>query len=229
MSAPYLSIVIPTLNEEHNIARLLPEVKKAIEKYDYEILVVDGGKNGPSTDKTVAVAKRFGARILYDNRGKGSALVMGFGAAKGKIIISMDADLSHSPKELKLLISGIEAGYDLCVGSRFMEGGGSSDMPAFRVFGNWVFVSLVNLLYGSKYTDMCYGYRSFSKDALKKLGRLREEEFGIETEINIKAQKARLRVLEVPSFEKKRAEGTGKLRSFHDGFAILRTIIKNIW
>lgn len=226
MPTPYLSIVIPTLNEERNMTRLMKELKREIRAYNYELIVVDGGVNGPSTDKTVELARRNGAKVMFDNRGKGSALIRGFKAARGKIIISMDADLSHRPKELRLLISGIEAGYDLCVGSRFMEGGGSSDMPAFRVFGNWVFVSLVNLLYGSKYTDMCYGYRSFSKEGLKKM-RLHEPGFGIETEINIKAQKAGLRVLEVPSFEKKRSEGVGKLRSFRDGFAIFRTILKN--
>lgn len=227
MMKPYISIVIPTLNEADNIGILLKSVRNEIKSYDYEILVVDGGANGRSTDGTVKIAKGFGARVIYDDKGKGSALIKGFKNAHGDIIISMDADLSHRPKELKLLISGIEAGYDVCVGSRFMAGGGSSDMPPFRVFGNSVFVTLVNIIYGSKYTDMCYGYRSFSRGALKKL-KLTETGFGIETEINIAAQKAGLKVLEVPSFEKKRAMGVGKLRSFQDGFVILKTIFKNI-
>ena len=225
---PYLSIIIPTLNEEENIGRMIDEVKIEIKNYSNEIIVVDGGSSGPSTDKTVPIAKKHGAKIIFDNVGKGSALIKGFGAAKGKIIISMDADLSHRPKELKLLISGIETGYDICVGSRFMSGGGSADMPPFRIFGNKMFVFLVNLFYGSSYTDMCYGYRSFSRNALKKI-RLSEKGFGIETEINIAAQKARLNVLEVPSFEKKRQGGEGKLRSFGDGFVILKTILKNLF
>ena len=223
MPKPYISLVVPTLNEGRNIARLLGSVKRELSRYGYEIIVVDGH----STDDTVAISKRYGARVIYDDKGKGSALERGFRAAKGSIIISMDADLSHRPKELKLLISGIEAGYDICVGSRFMSGGGSSDMPPLRVFGNKVFVDLVNLIYGSRYTDMCYGYRSFTKDALRKL-RLVEPGFGIETEINIKARKARMKVLEVPSFEKKRSEGVGKLRTVNDGFVILRTIFKNV-
>ena len=227
MVEPYLSIIIPTLNEERNIGRLLTQVKRVVKKYSYEIIIVDGGAGGPSGDETVSIAKRYRARILYDNRGKGSALIRGFNAAKGAIIISMDADLSHRPEELKLLISGIESGYDICVGSRFMSGGGSADMPPFRIFGNKLFVTMVNLLYGSRYTDMCYGYRSFTRSALKKI-KLREMGFGIETEININARKARLKILEVPSFEKKREEGEGKLRSFRDGFVILNTIMKNL-
>jgi glycosyltransferase involved in cell wall biosynthesis len=227
MGRPYLTIVIPTLNEEKNIGKLLDGVKKVAKSYSYEIITVDGGADGPSTDNTEKIARSYGAKILYDNSGKGSALIRGFNAAKGSIIISMDADLSHSPDELKLLISGIETGYDICVGSRFMSGGGSSDMPLFRILGNKFFVTLVNLFYGSSYTDMCYGYRSFSKRALKKL-KLTEKGFGIETEININAQKMSLKVLEVPSFEKKRSEGEGKLRSFRDGLAILATITKNL-
>ena len=223
---PYISLVIPTLNEAQNIGRLIAQLKRVLKSYGYEILVVDGGANGPSTDSTVRIAKEGGARVIYDHHGKGSALIRGFRAARGHIIISMDADLSHRPQELRLLIAGIETGYDVCVGSRFLTGGGSSDMPPLRVFGNKVFVTLVNLLYGSRYTDMCYGYRSFTKNAVRRL-HLKERGFGIETEINIKARKSGLRVLEVPSFEKKRDKGVGKLNTVRDGFVILRTILKN--
>ncbi len=228
MSTPYLSIIIPTLNEERNIGRLLAELRTVARSHTHETIVVDGGRDGPSSDNTVKIAKKYGARVLYDNMGKGSALIRGFDAAKGKIIISMDADLSHSPNELRLLVSGIETGYDICVGSRFISGGGSSDMPAFRIFGNKLFVVLVNAIYGTSYTDMCYGYRSFTRKALKKM-KLSETGFGIETEINIKAKKANLKVLEVPSFEKKRVDGEGKLRSFRDGFVILKTILGNVF
>ncbi len=223
-----VSIVVPTLNEERNIGPMLDGVKAQLDDlYRYEIIVVDGGRGGPSKDGTVQIAKRKGARILYDYNGKGSALIHGLNSAKGDVVVMMDADLSHEPKELRLLIDGINVGYDVCMGSRFIIGGGSADMPFFRVFGNKVFVTLVNIIFGSNYTDMCYGYRSFRKGVAQKL-RLREAGFGIETEINIKAKKAGLRIIEVPSYEKKRVSGEGKLRSFNDGLAILRTIFKNI-
>ncbi|MDE1865001.1 MAG: glycosyltransferase family 2 protein, partial [Candidatus Micrarchaeota archaeon] len=147
--------------------------------------------------------------------------------AKGDILISMDADLSNEPRELKLLIAGIETGYDLCIGSRFITGGGTADMPALRKFGNKVFVLLVNTLFGANYTDLCYGYRSFRRSAMGRL-RLEEKGFGIETEISIKAIKGRLKVLEVPSMEKKRDKGEGKLHTFRDGYVILRTIFSNL-
>ena len=217
-----VSIVIPTLNEERNVGKVIRGVERQLNGYDYEIIVVDGH----STDRTVDVARRLGARIVYDDRGKGSAIMKGFGAAKGDIIISMDADLSNEPKELKLLIDAIEIGYDLCTGSRFLTGGGSDDIPPLRVLGNKFFVLMVNVLFGAHYTDMCYGYRSFRKGALERLG-LKEEGFGIETEINIKAVKRGLRVIEIPSTEKKRASGEGKLTTFGDGYVILKTILKN--
>jgi glycosyltransferase involved in cell wall biosynthesis len=221
----YISVVIPTLNEEKNIGRVIAGVKSVLEHhaYKYEIIVVDKH----SKDKTVEIAKSLGAKIMYDDSGKGSALISGMRAAKGNVIVSMDADLSHRPKELLLLIAGIDAGYDVCIGSRFLTGGGSEDMPLIRRWGNKFFVALVNLIYGMHYTDMCYGYRSFDRNAVTKL-HLREQGFGIETEINIEIAKRHLKVLEVPSYEKLRASGQGKLRTFHDGFIILKTILKNM-
>ena len=223
MRNPYVSVVIPTLNEEQNIGHVMRQVKTMLKDYDYEIIVVDGH----SKDRTVGIARSMGARILYDEIGKGSALTKGIKAGRGRIIVSMDADLSNRAAELKLLIAGIETGYDICMGSRFLTGGGSDDMPLVRRMGNGFFVWIVNRLYGSRYTDLCYGYRSFARGVSRKLS-LEEDGFGIETEISIKAQKKHLRALEVPSYEKLRASGEGKLRSLGDGAIILRTILKNL-
>ncbi|MEM0149380.1 MAG: glycosyltransferase family 2 protein [Candidatus Micrarchaeaceae archaeon] len=220
---PHVSIVIPTLNEEKNIAKLLRKLKGELGGYKYEIIVVDGH----SKDKTASIAKSLNAKVMYDSCGKGSALIKGMHAAKGDIIISMDADLSNKPKEIPLLITRIEAGYDVCMGSRFLTGGGTEDMPLLRVFGNKIFVRSVNLLYGTKYTDLCYGYRSFSRKALRELN-LTEKGFGIETEISIKAKKSGLKTIEIPSYEKRRANGDAKLRTVRDGFRILKTILKNL-
>ena len=131
-----ISIVIPTLNESENIAKAIKGIRNVLKGYKYEIIVVDGH----SPDNTDKIAKKAGATVIYDRIGKGSALRKGFDYAKGDIIISMDADLSNEPKELKILIAGIEAGYDICMGSRFLLGGGSDDMPLLRRFGNRAFV-----------------------------------------------------------------------------------------
>ena len=217
---PKVSVIIPTLNEEKN----LPIVLKEIPKYVYEIIIVDGH----SKDKTIEHAKRFKCKIFYDTKGKGSALIKGMKEAKGDIIIMMDADCSHRINEFPLLIGGIETGYDVCMGSRFIQGGGTADMPWYRMLGNKLFVMLVNLLWGMNYSDLCYGYRSLTKEAVKKLD-LRSKSFAIETEISIHAAKKKLKVVEVPSFEKSRKYGKGKLRTFKHGWEILRTIIRELF
>lgn len=214
-----ISIVIPTLNEGKNIRNVLKDIPKSVD----EVIVVDGH----SSDNTVDIAKKFGAKVIYDDVGKGSALRKGMEAAKGDIVITMDADCSHKSSEIGLLTEGIKAGFDICMGSRFIQGGGTEDMPWFRKLGNKFFIFLVNLIWDMHYSDLCYGYRSFRKSCIKKLG-LKENGFGIETEIAIKAAKKKLRVLEVPSYEKGRASGEGKLRTFSDGWLILRTILKEM-
>lgn len=220
-----VSVVIPTLNEEKNLQMVLEEIKDFFKKrnYEYEIIVVDGY----STDKTVDVAKRFGCKVLYDNVGKGSALIKGMSVASGDIIITMDADVSQRPVELGLMVEGIRVGYDIVMGSRFIQGGGTEDMPWYRKLGNKFFVFIVNLIWRMNYSDLCYGYRAFRKDVWKKL-ELKSEGFGIETEISIKAAKKRMKVLEVPSFEKKRLYGEGKLKTFRDGLVILKTIMREL-
>ncbi len=214
-----VSVVIPTLNEEKNIEKVLETLPSNID----EIIVVDG----QSKDKTVEIAKRYGAKILYDDKGKGSALRTGMDAATGDIVITMDADCSNIPEEIELLVAGINAGYDVCMGSRFIQGGGSEDMQWYRKIGNKFFVFLVNAIWGMRYSDLCYGYRSFRKSIIRNL-ELEENGFGIETEMSIKAAKKKLRVLEVPSFEKSRAAGQAKLNTFRDGFRILKRIVREI-
>jgi len=211
-----VSIVIPTLNEEKNLPKVLKDIPNSV----HEIIVVDGH----STDKTVDIAKKYGAKVIFDDVGKGSALRRGMKAAKGDIVIMMDADCSHKSSEIGLLTEGIKAGFDVCMGSRFIQGGGTEDMPWYRKLGNKFFIFLVNLIWKMNYSDLCYGYRSFRKSCIKKLG-LKQDGFGIETEIAIKTAKKKMRVLEIPSYEKARASGESRLRTFRDGWLIFKTIL----
>jgi len=220
-----ISFVIPTLNEGKNMSRILSELitESKKRKLNYEIIVVDGYSN----DKTVEIAKKYNVKIIYDGIGKGSALRRGIKEAKGDIVITIDADCSHRTSEIGFLIEGIKSGYDICMGSRFIQGGGTEDMPYYRKLGNKFFVFLVNFLYNTSYSDLCYGYRSIKRGCINKLG-LKSDGFGIETEISIKAAKKGLKTLEIPSFEKIRKEGEGKLKTFKDGFEILKIILKSL-
>lgn len=215
-----ISVIIPTLNEEENLPIVLDSLPEEID----EVIIVDGH----SKDKTVEIAKNYGHKVIYDTKGKGSALRKGAKEAKGDIVINMDADCSNKASELGLLLEGIKAGYDICMGSRFIQGGGTEDMPWYRKLGNKFFVFLVNLFWGTNYSDLCYGYRSFRKGVMEKLD-LESEGFGIETEMSIRAAKKNLKILEVPSFEKKRKSGKGNLRTFSDGWNILKRILKELF
>jgi len=217
-----VSVVIPALNEEENLKILLEELKNL--SLINEIIVIDGY----SKDKTVEVANKYVDMVEYDKIGKGSALKKGMKLASGDIIICMDADLSMKSNEIYLLIAGIQAGYDLCMGSRFIQGGGTEDMSLTRKLGNKFFVFLVNVFWNMNYSDLCYGYRSFNKSCIEKLD-LKNNGFGIETELSIKAAKQGLSVLEVPSYEKARIYGEGKLRTFNDGWIILKTILVELF
>jgi glycosyltransferase involved in cell wall biosynthesis len=216
-----VSVIIPTLNEEHNIPILLKELNNL--EMIKEIIIVDGHSN----DNTVTVAKKFDCIIIYDELGKGSALRKGMKISKGDIIICMDADLSMRSNEIHLLIAGIKSGYDICMGSRFIQGGGTDDMSFLRMFGNKFFIFLVNFIWNMDYTDLNYGYRSFNRSSIEKLN-LKSDGFGIETEISIKAAKRGLKVSEVPSYEKSREYGKGKLRTFSDGLIIFKIIVNEL-
>lgn len=215
-----VSIVIPTLNEEGNLGTVL----KSLPQQNFEIIIVDGH----SKDNTVALAKKMRANVYFDNIGKGSALRIGVAKASGTKIIMMDADCSHIGQEIPLLLAGLEAGYDIVMGSRFLQGGGSDDITFIRKIGNKLFIFLVNLIWRQNYSDLCYGYRAFNKIAWEKLD-LSQNGFGIETEISIQSAKKKLKSLEVPSYEKKRQQGNGNLKTFKDGWVVLKTIIKQLF
>jgi len=215
-----ISIVMPTLNEARAIGGVLRDVNGRA----YDVLVVDGN----SKDGTPEIARRLGARVLVQKgRGKGAALRQAFDIVDGDIIIMIDADGSMQPREIDMYIKALASGADLVRGSRFLPGGGSEDLSIFRRFGNMLFVSLVNFLWSTNYTDLCYGFAGFRKEALKKLyPSLKSKNFEIETEIFIKAKKLGLKVAEVPSVERRRRHGKSNLSGILDGSRILLTILE---
>ena len=115
-------------------------------------------------------------------------------------------------------------------GSRFVKGGGTFDMDTLRRFGNSIMIAAVNLFWLSKYTDLCYGYMAFNKNAVEKLSPvLKSDGFEIETEIFIKALDLGLVVQEVPSIEYERRNGNSNLHTFRDGFRIFNTIFRELF
>lgn len=217
-----ITVIIPTLNEEKTIAQLIKELYRALFN---NILIIDGN----STDSTAQIASELGATVLSQNgKGKGNALKQAFNHKELRDwVVIMDADGSMNPKEILSFLIHLDNGIDVVKGSRFLPGGFTEDMTLFRRLGNKMFISLVNFLWGCNYTDLCYGYAAFKKEALMKIyPHLRSKNFEIETEIFIKAKKFRLEIKEIPSVELKRQFGKSNLNAFMDGFRILKTIIR---
>jgi glycosyltransferase involved in cell wall biosynthesis len=162
---------------------------------------------------------------MQDRCGKGNALACGFRAATGDIIVALDADGSTDPSEIPHFVDALQGGADYAKGSRYLEGGGSADLSAFRSMGNRALGFLVNLLFRTRYTDLCYGYNAFWRDCFDLVYR-ECDGFEVETVLNVRAARAGLKICEVPSFEHQRIHGTSNLRTMRDGSRVLRTIVR---
>lgn len=228
--APRVSVVVPALNEAKNLEHVLAKLPDDI----HELIVVDGH----SVDDTIAVARRLrpDAMIVEQTRkGKGNALACGFAVATGDIVVTLDADGSADPGEIPRFIEALTSGADFAKGSRFLGGGGSSDITRIRALGNRALCSFVNMLYRTRYTDLCYGYNAFWHRALPVVtnsplispapsGAAWGDGFEIETLITIRVARAGLKVTEVASFEHPRMHGVSNLNAVTDGWRVLRTI-----
>lgn len=215
---PKITVLICTLNEESNLHHVLPKIPEWVD----EVLLVDGH----SSDKTVEVANKLrpDIHILYQpEKGKGDALKYGFKHAQGDIIVTIDADGATDPQEMPKFIEPLLKGYDFAKGSRFLRRH-ALNMPLYRRFGNWVLVIAVNILHGTRYTDICSGYNAFWKKALERV-ELSSDGFELEQEMNVKIKKVGLKVIEVPCNDMGRLSGGSKVHPFRQGLKDLITII----
>jgi len=231
-SAPKISIVIPARNEARNLEVILPTLPPV-----HQLILVDGH----SVDDTVETARRVmpTIEIVHQTRkGKGNALACGFAAVTGDVVVMFDADGSADPAEIPRFVAALLAGADVAKGSRFAEGGGSEDITRFRAVGNYGLNLVTNVLLGTRYTDLCYGYNAFWSDVLPHLDLPDPSEparsdgqmiwgdgFEIETVLNCRMAAAGMRIREVPSVERLRIHGLSNLNAISDGFRVLRTIL----
>lgn len=217
---PSVSVVIPALNEADNLYHILPHLPSIVS----EVVLVDGR----SRDDTIAVAEHLMPDIRVVNqkgKGKGSALREGFAACTGDIIVMLDADGSADPNEIPRFVDALLQGNDFAKGSRFIAGGGSEDITIVRGLGNYVLSSIVNILFHTRFSDLCYGYNAFWRYCIDKV-EVDCDGFEVETLLNLRMHKARLTIAEVPSFERRRIYGESNLNVLRDGWRVLKTIAK---
>lgn len=224
-----VSVVIPALNEEETIGAVVRAVPREIAS---EVIVVDNG----SDDGTAERAREAGARVVREpRRGYGRACRAGAEAVAGEceIVVFLDGDGSDCPELMNRLVDPIKAGtHDFVIGSRTRGRREQGSMNFQQRFAGRAAGLLLGALYGVNYTDMC-PFRAIRRDALRALP-MREETYGWNLEMQMRAARARLRILEVPVDHRRRAGGeskvSGNLRgTILAGTRILYTVVRIAW
>jgi len=221
----FVSVVIPVFNEEATIGNVVTRTKKTLEQLgvSYEILVVDDG----SDDRSADIAQELKAHVLRDpHQGKGFALRSGFRQAKGELVVTLDADGSHQPEEIPLVLRYIrENKADFVIGSRFFNSeANKTKIPKINRTGNRMFNYLIGYLTGAKISDSQSGFRAIRSALIKKM-KLSSRGYEVESEMLVKALRMGARVTETPISFDQRTVGSSKLDPIKDGARILYAII----
>jgi glycosyltransferase involved in cell wall biosynthesis len=205
VTRPRVALVIPTLNEEEAIGGVLASVPRDVVD---EIIVADSS----STDRTVERAQAAGARVVnLRERGYGRACWAGAEAAQDcDIVVFLDGDGSDCPELIPRLVGPVlENQYDFVIGSRTRGTREPGSMTPHQLLAGRIIGAAIRLLYGVGYTDMC-PFRAIRRDSLMRLD-LREKTYGWNLEMQMRAARAGLRILELPVTHRRRAGGTSKV------------------
>ena len=218
-----VSIIIPAYNEEKNVENVISETIAVMKQLNlpYEIIFVDDG----STDKTGLLASFFKVTVLTNkkNLGKGYSLKRALQYAHGDIIVTIDSDGEHKPKEIAPLLEAVLDGIDVAAGSRFMNGQAAVTTKLNQI-GNHLFNLVIMSLTGKRVTDSQTGFRVIRREVLDKLD-LQSDGYEIETEITVKSLRNGFTLKELPITVERRKFGASKLNLISDGKRIIKTIL----
>jgi glycosyltransferase involved in cell wall biosynthesis len=196
VSEPEVSIVIPALNEERTIGDFVDWCKEGLAKVGTpgEVLIVDS-----SNDSTAEIALRHGARVLKTpKRGLGRAYIDALPFIRGRFVLMGDADCTYDFRELEPFVEKFFQGYEYVMGSRWRGSIEPGSMPFLhRYLGTPVTTRILNVLYGSKFTDIHCGMRGISRDALERMD-LHSQSWEYASEMVLKSIRMELRTAEVP-------------------------------
>ena len=212
-----ITVIIPTLNEEEAIGKVIKELKRCGYK---NVLVIDGY----SEDRTVEIARNYGAEVIYQiGHGKAAAIKTGLEKVKTRFALIMDGDGTYDPKDIERLLKvAVEGGYDEVIGYRRDR----ENIPLIHRLGNRIISTFLSLLLGRRIKDPCSGMYLLRRDAVENLELTAT---GFDVEVEIASQVASLgRVAEVPISYRRRV-GESKLKTWRTGFRILLTAVKVAW
>jgi len=215
-----LTIVIPAYNEATSIGRVVTRTRAT--KPLCDIVVVDDG----STDQTAIEAANAGARVVHHpyNKGNGAAVKSGIRAARGEVVLLLDADGQHSPEDIDRLLEHIGP-YDLVVGARDF----SSQAGAHRGFANWAYSTLAGYLVEMKIPDLTSGFRCFKRDKVMEFIHLLPNGYSYPTTTTMSFIKSGYNVKFVPIKVHRRQKGSkSKIRIWRDGIKFVNIILKMI-
>ena len=206
-----------SLNEIEGMHVILPRIQKNLL---HEVIVIDGG----STDGSIEYAESLGFKVVrQQGRGIVAGIKEGVAAVTGDVLIQFTPDNNMIPEKIPELIAKMEEGYDMVVVSRYLPPAKSQDDHLISAFGNWMFTTMVNVLFKAHYTDVLGFYRAYRKDLLKELDlKIR---LSIDTQLNIRCAKRTKKVTEIPGDEPLRIGGQSSRSIIWNGLIELHTIL----
>ncbi len=217
---PRISVVICTLNEAKNLPHVLPYIPDWVD----EVVLVDGH----STDGTVEVARKLrpDVKVFYQpGKGKGEALRLGIKGSTGDIVVTLDADGETDPKDMDRFIEALLRGYDFAKGSR-LRLSLPVGKPMHRIIGNLIIAAVFNMLFLTRFTDLCSGYNAFWRNSIEKVSLDSEDCFEDEPLLISRAKKMGLKMVEVGHHDRGRMSGESKAPSWRQGIKAIKTLVR---
>ena len=216
-----LTLIIPAKHEGDSLPKVLEEIKN----YNCQVLVILES----SDTETINATKNYNCKVIYQTKnGYGNALIEGMNNVQTEYLCIFNADGSFDPKYLKQMLNTCQNNLDFIFASRYMESGGSDDDTILTKLGNFIFTKIGNIFFSINISDILYTFLLGKTNSFKKLN-LTSKDFCLCVEMPIKAKRAGMKFVDLPSYERKRIAGEKKVNEFSDGFKILFYMAKSFF